>query len=230
MQEQSNQWNRVFIVSGYTKRKRNYLRASVFIRIHYEPTCDYDDLRLSGWLRCGYEVWHPVSPLADGKERAVRAIGQHASSESNVLGRKVSAFAIPWKRVALYATVSVGFFLLGFLPVWFKTTRTIEQRDAAQRGVRLTQLKNTLSAAVIDVQRGQYEPARQLTNDFYSNLRREVDADSASVFTPAQREELKTLLAGRDELITLLAQSDPAATHRLFDVYSTYNKLATNSG
>jgi hypothetical protein len=121
---------------------------------------------------------------------------------------------MPWKRVALYATLAAGFFLLGFLPI--------------QRGVRLAQLQNTLAAAVIDVQRGQYEPARQLTSDFYTNLRRQVDGDSGSLFTPFQREGLSSLLAERDELITLLARSDPAATDRLFNVYSTYNKLANN--
>jgi hypothetical protein len=160
----------------------------------------------------------------------VRAVGQHASSESNIWSRKISSLAIPWKRVALYATLSTGFFLLGFVPTWFKATRAIEQRDAAQRGVRLAQLKTTLSAAVIDVQRGHYEPARQLTSDFYTNLRREVETDYASLFTPGQRVGLRSLLAERDELITLLARGDPAATDRLFNVYSTYNKLATNAG
>jgi hypothetical protein len=159
----------------------------------------------------------------------VRAVGQHPSSESNVLSRKISALAIPWRRVALYATLSIVFFLLGFVPMWFRTTGAIEQRDAAQRGVRLAQLKNTLSAAVIDVQRGHYEPARQLTSDFYTNLRREVDTDGASLFTTGQREGLRSLLAERDELITLLARSDPAATDRLFNIYVTYNKLATNA-
>ena len=160
----------------------------------------------------------------------MRAVGQHASSESNVLSRKISSLAIPWKRIALYASLAIGFFLLGFVPTWFKTTHAIEQRDAAQRGVRLAQLKNTLSAAVIDVQRGQYEPARQLTSDFYTNLRREVDTDNASLFAPGQRQALNFLLAERDELITLLARRDPAATERLFNVYSTYNRLATNAG
>ena len=158
----------------------------------------------------------------------MRAVGQHAPSKSNVLSPRISALAIPWKRVALYATLSLGFFLLGFAPMWLKATGAIEQRDAAQRGVRLAQLQNTLAAAVIDVQRGQYEPARQLTSDFYTNLRRQIDADSGSLFTPSQREGLRSLLAERDELITLLARSDPAATDRLFAAYSTYNKVANN--
>lgn len=114
--------------------------------------------------------------------------------------------------------------------MWFKTSRAIEQRDAAQRGVRLAQLKDTLAAAVIDVQRGEFEPARQLTSDFYTNLRRQVDGNNASLFTPAQREGLRSLLVQRDELITLLARRDPAATDRLYNVYATYNKLANNGG
>lgn len=160
----------------------------------------------------------------------MRAAEQHAPSKSNVLSPKISALAIPWKRVALYATIAVGFFLLGFLPMWFKASRAVEQRDAAQRAVRLAQLQNTLAAAVIDVQQGQYEPARQLTSDFYTNLRRQVDGDTGSLFTPTQREGLRSLLAERDVLITLLARSDPAATDRLVNVYYTYNKLTNNSG
>lgn len=153
-------------------------------------------------------------------------IRQHVPSKSNVLIPRISALAIPWKRVALYATLSLGFFLLGLLPMWFKTSRAVEQRDAAQRGLRLAHLQNTLAAALIDVQRGQYEPARQLTSDFYTDLRRQIDSDRGSLFTHGQREGLKTLLTERDEVITLLARSDPAATDRLFVVYSTYNKLA----
>ena len=114
--------------------------------------------------------------------------------------------------------------------MWFKATRAVEQRDAAQRAVRLAQLQNTLAAAVIEVQQGEFEPARQLTSDFYTNLRRQIDGDRGSLFTSAQREGLSSLLAERDELITLLARSDPAATDRLANVYSTYNKLANNVG
>lgn len=160
----------------------------------------------------------------------MRAAGQHAASKNNVLGPRISALAIPWKRVALYATIAAGFFLLGFVPTWFKATSAIEQRDAAQRAVRLAQLQNTLAAAVIEVQQGEYEPARQLTSDFYTNLRRQLDGDRGSLFTPVQHEGLSSLLGERDNLITLLARSDPAATDRLVNVYSTYNKLAKNGG
>ena len=158
----------------------------------------------------------------------MRAVGQHVPSKSNVLSPTISAVVIPWKRVALAASIALGFFLLGFVPMWLKASQAIEQRDAAQRGVRLAQLQNTLAAAMVNVQRGQYEPARQLTSDFYTNLRRQLDSDSGFLFTPSQRYGLRSLLTERDELITLLARSDPAATDRLFAVYSTYNKLTSN--
>ena len=47
--------------------------------------------------------------------------------------------------------------------------------------------------------------------------------------TPSQREGLRSLLAERDELITLLARSDSEPTDRLFNVYSTDSKLANNN-
>jgi len=114
--------------------------------------------------------------------------------------------------------------------MWLKANSAIEQRDAAQREVRLSQLQNGLGAAMVNVQRGDYEPARQTTSDFYTNLRSQIDAGSASVFTPSQREKLRPLLTERDAVITLLARSDPAAADRLFVIYSSYKRLATNGG
>lgn len=160
--------------------------------------------------------------------RVMRAVGQHATSKSKVLSPGISALAIPWKRVALYLTLSIGFFLLGFTPMWFKTSQAIEQRDAAQNGVRLAHLRNTLGAALIDAERGQYEPARQLTSDFYTNLRVQLDNENGFVFTISQRAKLRPLLSERDEIITLLSRRDPAAADRLFALYSTYNKMMTN--
>jgi len=118
----------------------------------------------------------------------------------------------------------LGFFLLGFVPMWLKASNAIEQRDVAQRAVRLSQLQNSLAAATVNVQRGEYETARQTTSDFYTNLRHQLD-NSGSVFTASEREKLRPLLTERDEIITLLARSDPAAADRLFSIYSTYLKL-----
>ena len=155
----------------------------------------------------------------------MKAAEHQAPTRSNVLIAKMSGLGIPWRRVALYMTLSLGFFLLGFVPMWLRANNAIEQRDVAQREVRLSQLQNGLAAAMVNVQRGEYEPARQTTSEFYTNLRYQIDG-GGSVFTASQREKLKPLLAQRDDIITLLARSDPAASDRLFSVYSTYTKLS----
>jgi hypothetical protein len=153
-----------------------------------------------------------------------------ATLKRSVLSERISQLAIPGRRIGLYATLCLGFFLLGFVPMWFKASSAMEQRDASQREVRLSQLQNTLSAAMVDVQRGEYETARQLTSEFYTNLRGQIDAPNASVFTTSQRETLRPLLDERDDVITLLARSDPAAVDRLFAIYSSYNKVTTVGG
>lgn len=160
----------------------------------------------------------------------MKAEEHQAHSKDNALTEVITALAIPWRRIALYLTIALGFFLLGFVPMWIKASRAIEQRDAAQRQVRLGQLQNTLGTAIVDVQRGEFEPARQTTSEFYTNLRNQVDAGNYSVFTATQRESLKSLLGERDEVITLLARSDPAAADRLSTVYSSYLKLTSNRG
>src|SRR5688500_5518156 len=153
-----------------------------------------------------------------------------ATINRGLLSERFSRLDIPWRKVALYATFSLGFFLLGFVPMWLKASSAIEQRDADHREVRLGQLQCSLGAAMVDVQRGEYEPARQLTSDFYTNLRSQIDAANVSVFTPSQRETLRPLLAERDEVITLLARSDRAAVDRLFAIYSSYNKVTAHAG
>ncbi len=172
----------------------------------------------------------------------MNAVGQHGPGKSGAspansadvasaaLRARLSELNIPWKRLALYVTLSLGFFLLGFVPMWMKAGNAMAQRDAAQRQVRLGQLQSTLGSAIIEVERGSYEPARQLTSEFYTNLRSQVDGDDPSIFTSAQREGLRPLLDERDDVITLLARSDPAAVDRLFSIYLSYNKLAGNGG
>jgi hypothetical protein len=153
----------------------------------------------------------------------MKAAQRNVPDTSDVWMEKISGITIPWGHVAVYLTLAVGFFLLGFLPTWFKADRAMEQRDAAQREVRLNQLENALGAATIDVQRGEFEPARQTMSEFFTKLRAQIDAND-SVFSATQREQLRPLLSQRDEVITLLARTDPAAADRLFAMYSSYKR------
>ena len=132
---------------------------------------------------------------------------------------------IRWKRVGIYLAVALAIFLLGLVPMWSRARTYESQRDAAQHELRLSQMQNTLSAATIDARRGDYEPARQMASDFFTTLRTQIDSDAAAAaVTPAQRERIRPLLAERDQIITLLARSDPAAAERLSDFYVAYRQ------
>jgi hypothetical protein len=129
------------------------------------------------------------------------------------------------QRFAIYATVVVAAFLLGFVPMWLAARTSANERNAAQQALRLTQIENTLAAATIQARRGDYEPAREAASTFYTNLRAELDrADSGFAVPP--RDALQALLADRDQMITLLARSDPPAADRLANTYISYRQTA----
>jgi hypothetical protein len=131
---------------------------------------------------------------------------------------------VPWKRIALYAVLAVGFFAMGLIPMAFRARQYAEEREAAQHEVRLKQMETQLAAAVINADRGEYEPARQTASDFFTSLRSQIDRGPESDLSGLQRERLRALLSQRDDVITLLARSDPAAVTRLSDIYATYQK------
>jgi hypothetical protein len=106
--------------------------------------------------------------------------------------------------------------------MWLKVRGAAAQRDAARRELRLSQTQVTLASAAIDARRGEYETARQTASDFFTALRTELDAGEDSPFSPRQREAATPLLERRDDIITLLARSDPASAERLSDLYVSY--------
>jgi len=131
---------------------------------------------------------------------------------------------LPWQRIGLYLCLSLAFFLLGLIPMALRARDYAEEREAAQHEVRLKQMETQLAAAVINADRGEYEPARQTASDFFTSLRSQIDRGSQSDLSTFQRDKLKVLLTQRDDVITLLARSDPAAVNRLSEMYVTYQK------
>ena len=129
------------------------------------------------------------------------------------------------QRFAVYATVVFAAFLLGFLPMWLVARTRGNERNSAQQALRLTEIENALAAATIQARRGDYEPARTAASTFYTNLRAELDrADSG--FAVPSRDALQAVLAERDQMITLLARSDPAVAERLANTYISYRQTA----
>jgi hypothetical protein len=148
------------------------------------------------------------------------------AAEKNVpplVTKSDTAITIPWRRIGLYAVLAIGFFLLGAVPMWLRVRENAAQRDAAQRQLQVSELQNALSSAVIDARRGEYELARQTTSDFFTELRKRIDAPlDQKILSQSQRNALLPLLNQRDDLITLLARSDPAAADRLTTLYVNY--------
>jgi hypothetical protein len=131
----------------------------------------------------------------------------------------------PAVRIGIYIVVALVIFLIGLIPMWLKANANANQRDAAQRELHLSRMQNMLASSAVDAQRGEYEPARQEASDFFTALREQLDKNGTdAALTPQQRDGLKPLLAGRDELITLLARSDPAAAPRLLDMHAAFRK------
>jgi hypothetical protein len=132
------------------------------------------------------------------------------------------------QRILIYAAVLLIVFLLGFVPMWLKA-RGLGNRLAETEGqLVLTRTQNNLASAVIDARRGEYEPARQAVSQFFTTLQGEIAKGDGSNYTQAQRGQLQQLSAGRDELITLLARSDPAAADRLADLFVAYRKIMSS--
>ena len=130
-----------------------------------------------------------------------------------------------WRRFGIYALILVVVFLLGLVPMWLTARNRAKERDDARRELRLSEMENALSAAVINARRGEYEPARQATSTFFTSLRAQCDAATEpSDVTRAQCEMVRPALDQRDELITLLARSDPASADRLTEMYVLYQK------
>lgn len=129
-----------------------------------------------------------------------------------------------FKCALVGVVVAILAFLLGFIPMWMTSGRNEKARDAARLELRLSQMQNTLASAAIDARRGDYEPARQRVSQFFTELRDEAERGNTSGFTPAQRDALAPLFNQRDQLITLLARSDPSSADRLSDLHVAYRK------
>jgi len=128
------------------------------------------------------------------------------------------------RRLGIYAIVLLVVFLLGFVPMWLKARSSRMDLAATEQKLSIAQMQNSLSSAVIDARRGDYEPARVAASQFFTSLLSEVNKGEDSALNVAQRSAVQPLFTQRDELITLLARSDPAAADRLSDLYAIYRK------
>ena len=131
------------------------------------------------------------------------------------------------RRFIIYGAGLLIVFLLGLVPMWLKARTSAGSLVEAEHQLILVRMQSNLASSVIDARRGDYESARQTASQFFTSLRAEIDKGDTSVFTKAQRDGLQPLFAGRDEVVTLLARSDPASADRLSDLYVAYRKIVS---
>ncbi len=126
------------------------------------------------------------------------------------------------RRIVNYFLLLLAVFLLGFIPMWLKSLENSTRLSDAERQLNLAVMQNALASAVIDAKRGDYERARQSVSEFFSSLQAENGKGNNSALSRPQREETQPLLTRRDEIITLLARSDPASAELLTEAYLSY--------
>ena len=152
------------------------------------------------------------------------------NEEGNVPTNSERRTGVPlWKRLGVYALIFVIGFLLGLLPMWLNAHRTAKELEATRAELQRSQMRGALSGAASDARRGDYEPARKAMSDFFSALSTELDRGEDSVLDQTQQGAVRPLLTQRDELITLLARSDPAAADRLSNLDAAYRKSTGNA-
>ncbi|HEV7904151.1 MAG TPA: hypothetical protein VGO96_09935 [Pyrinomonadaceae bacterium] len=145
--------------------------------------------------------------------------------EEDVVQTKPARSSSLLQRIGIYAALMLVAFLVGFVPMWLKARESNNNLGAAERTLGLARMQNNLASAVIDARRAEYETARQAASQFYTSLQADIDKGDDSSLTPAQRTAAQALFAGRDNIITQLARSDPAAAEQLTDVYVAYRKI-----
>ena len=115
------------------------------------------------------------------------------------------------------AAFAVGF-ATGFLPQWQKARDLSTELAGVRYDLEISRLQSTLGAALAEVDRGNYERARQLTSVFYVGL----DGLQDRVPDAAQSAVIADLSGGRDEVITLLSRAVPEVRSRLAIMYTRY--------
>lgn len=127
-------------------------------------------------------------------------------------------------RWGIFAAILLIVFLIGLIPMWMQKRAVTNELATTQKQLRKAEIKGLLTSAIVESNRGEYEPARKDTSEFFTRLQAEIDKGEESALTKAERDKLATIFTNRDATITMLAQRDQASTQRLTDIFVNYQK------
>ena len=128
----------------------------------------------------------------------------------------------PLIRWGIFAAIVLAAFLIGLIPMMMQKWSVDGELAATQTRLRQSEIKGLLTGAIVEANRGEYEPARQNASNFFTRLNEEQEKGNEGFLTETERGNIKPVFDARDTIITMLAQRDPAAVERLTNVYSTY--------
>lgn len=122
------------------------------------------------------------------------------------------------RKQILIAAGALLLLALAFFPQWSRANRLDGELERTRWELKLARMEGRLGAALAESLRSNYERARVLMTGFFSELQQTV----GQVDDGAQRSALEGVLAQRDEIVTLLARSNPGSTQRLVMLYATF--------
>ena len=122
------------------------------------------------------------------------------------------------KQIKMYGICLLAGLLLGLIPTGIRLLQTQGERDALQQRLQVANLEMNLASAALMARHGDYPAARDAASRFFNDGRQAIDAGDDTL-TPAQLTSLKSALAERDALITLLARGDAAGAERATTMY-----------
>lgn len=118
-------------------------------------------------------------------------------------------------KYLLWASVVIAVFLIGFAPLYIRTSRCeAELRDSAQK-LRGADVRDLIGLAYIQAEQKNYGLAAQTTTQYFDRLR-----EAAAATPDTQRKNmLQQALAARDAVTAALAKGDPGVVGQLQDLF-----------
>lgn len=131
--------------------------------------------------------------------------------------------------ILLTLLLLIAAFGAGFLPPWLEARRLRATLSTTSMDLRLLTLHRELGVASHEVQRNNYASASEAAARFFDDCARLANTEP---FANDDRTRVALLgYAGqRDEVMALLAASDPAARERLAGLYLTMNGVLARRG
>ena len=120
------------------------------------------------------------------------------------------------KTLAIVGGIVLAF-VVGFVVQWIPAHRYKGQLDQVQKELTFQRMEATLGAATIEAQRGGFEPARQLTSDFFTRLQ-----GATQTVPDNEKPPLQEILQARDGVITQLSRSDAQSGAVLANLFVRY--------